>query len=79
MAECLQRARVGTQGSENFSYFDALLERVMELFGGRRLAVFFIDIACWYKGWFERCTSRSSCMRPTTWKVTGNETWIVYI
>ena len=79
LAERSQRAHVCTQGPENFSYYDALLERVMELFGDRRLAVFFIDIACRCMGWFEMCTSRSSCMRPTTWKVTGIDTSVVYI
>ncbi len=42
------------QGPENFSYYDALVERCMMLLGGRGLAIFFVDIACRYAGWFEK-------------------------
>lgn len=42
------------QGPENFSYYDALVERCMMVLGGRGLAIFFVDIACRYAGWFEK-------------------------
>ena len=61
------------QGAENFSYYDALVERCMTLLGGGGLAIFFVDIGCdvgrlgrLFPIAFPLCMQASSCKSAAT-------------